>query len=227
MTLLGERAGRRLEPCSDAGSRGMTVIARKRRNRIRLIGLLHIFRLSSCRALPAAQRAFGFRYNRIFQGVFVSNRFFAITAVGIVVFGAALFFFSNDSLSPRGGDAYAATGVPSKDLVMTDETVGKGAEAVPQKTVSVHYTGWLEDLSKPNHKGTQFDSSKTGGEPFEFVLGAGMVIKGWDQGVAGMRVGGKRTLVIPPELGYGARGVPGVIPANSTLIFDVELLGVK
>jgi len=157
----------------------------------------------------------------------VSNRFFAFTAAGIIVFGVALFFFSSNPFGQHGVDALAAPAGPSKELVMTDETVGTGAEAVAQKTVSVHYTGWLEDLSKPNHKGTQFDSSRTNGEPFEFVLGGGMVIKGWDQGVAGMHVGGKRTLVIPPELGYGARGVPGVIPPNSTLIFDVELLNVK
>ena len=144
----------------------------------------------------------------------MSNRFFAFSAVGILALGAALFFLS-DPFSPHGADAMAATATTTKELVM------------PQKTVTVHYTGWLQDLSKPDHHGTQFDSSRTNGEPFEFVLGAGMVIKGWDQGVAGMKVGGKRTLVIPPDMGYGARGVPGVIPPDSTLIFDVELLGVS
>jgi FKBP-type peptidyl-prolyl cis-trans isomerase len=157
----------------------------------------------------------------------VTNRFFALSAVAIAALGAALLFGFGSPFSSTGASALAATPSLNQELVMNDESVGSGAEAVPQKTVSVHYTGWLQDLSKADHKGTQFDSSRTNGEPFEFVLGAGMVIKGWDQGVAGMKVGGKRTLVIPPELGYGARGVPGVIPSNSTLIFDVELLAVK
>lgn len=157
----------------------------------------------------------------------MSNRFFAFSAAAIVALGAALFFTLSNPFSPHGADAMASTGTTTKELVMTDVSVGSGAEAVPHKTVTVHYTGWLQDLSKPDHHGTQFDSSRTNGEPFEFVLGAGMVIKGWDQGVAGMKVGGKRTLVIPPDMGYGARGVPGVIPPDSTLIFDVELLGVS
>ena len=97
---------------------------------------------------------------------------------------------------------------------------GIGAEATPGSQVSVHYTGWLTD-------GTKFDSSLDRNRPFEFALGAGQVIQGWDQGVAGMRVGGKRKLTIPPELGYGARGAGGVIPPNATLVFEVELLGVS
>ena len=105
-------------------------------------------------------------------------------------------------------------------LKYTDDVVGTGTEALAGKTVSVHYTGWLTD-------GTKFDSSKDRGQPFSFPLGAGRVIKGWDEGVAGMKVGGKRTLVIPPELGYGARGAPGAIPPNATLKFEVELLDVK
>ncbi len=97
--------------------------------------------------------------------------------------------------------------------------VGTGPEAKAGSRVEVHYTGWLLD-------GKQFDSSR-GGSPFAFELGAGQVIKGWDQGVAGMKVGGKRKLTIPPELAYGMRGFPGVIPAQATLVFEVELLGVR
>jgi len=111
-------------------------------------------------------------------------------------------------------------------LAKTDVVVGKGKEAVPGKVVEVHYTGWLHDPAAKGKRGKQFDSS-VGRGPFSFPLGAGRVIKGWDQGVAGMKVGGKRTLVIPPELAYGARGAGGVIPPNATLVFDVELLDVK
>jgi FKBP-type peptidyl-prolyl cis-trans isomerase FkpA len=111
-------------------------------------------------------------------------------------------------------------------LMKTDILVGKGTEAVPGKTVEVHYTGWLHDPAAKDKRGKQFDSSRGRG-PFSFPLGGGRVIKGWDEGVAGMKVGGKRTLVIPPELGYGARGAGGVIPPNATLVFDVELLDVK
>jgi FKBP-type peptidyl-prolyl cis-trans isomerase FkpA len=144
------------------------------------------------------------------------------------LFGSILFVTLNSGFV-KGADANAAppSAVATKDLIMTDHTVGTGAEAVPSKTVSVHYTGWLYDPSKADQKGKQFDSSRTSGQPFEFVLGAGMVIKGWDQGVAGMRVGGTRTLVIPPELAYGSRGAAGVIPPGATLVFDVELLGVR
>jgi FKBP-type peptidyl-prolyl cis-trans isomerase FkpA len=108
-------------------------------------------------------------------------------------------------------------------LQYEDDTVGTGATAQSGQHVSVHYTGWLYN---DGVKGAKFDSSKDRKDPFDFGLGGGQVIKGWDEGVQGMKVGGTRTLVIPPQLGYGARGAGGVIPPNATLMFEVELLGV-
>jgi len=124
-------------------------------------------------------------------------------------------------------DAARKSGTPTGNEVVTmdsgleyiDVKVGEGAEAKAGQTVSVHYTGWLVD-------GSKFDSSVDRGQPFEFPLGGGSVIKGWDEGVAGMKIGGVRKLIIPSDLGYGSRGA-GLIPPNSTLIFEVELLGVK
>ncbi len=109
---------------------------------------------------------------------------------------------------------------------MTDTKIGTGEEATPGQRVTVHYTGWLFDPNAPDNKGKKFDSSLDRGQPFEFMLGVGQVIGGWDQGFAGMKVGGQRTLIIPPELGYGAHGAGGVIPPHATLLFEVELLGV-
>ena len=106
------------------------------------------------------------------------------------------------------------------ELQIEDLEVGTGAEATPGQMVSVHYTGWLTS-------GEKFDSSLDRGKPFAFALGGGQVIKGWDQGVAGMKIGGKRKLTIPPDLGYGARGAGGVIPPNATLIFEAELVDVQ
>ena len=113
------------------------------------------------------------------------------------------------------------------ELVRQDAQVGTGAEAQPGQVVTVHYTGWLYDASRPDQKGAKFDSSVDRNEPFAFSLGAGEVIRGWDEGVAGMKVGGRRTLTIPPDMGYGARGAGGVIPPDATLLFEVELLAVK
>ena len=112
-------------------------------------------------------------------------------------------------------------------LVRQDGRMGTGAEAAAGRTVTVHYTGWLHDESRPDRRGTKFDSSVDRNEPFSFTLGAGEVIQGWDEGVAGMKVGGQRTLTIPPQSGYGARGAGSVIPPNATLLFEVELLDVK
>ena len=109
-------------------------------------------------------------------------------------------------------------------LQITDTLPGTGPEARKGQTVTVHYTGWLYNNGQ---QGAKFDSSRDRKDPFQFPLGGGMVIKGWDEGVAGMKVGGQRTLIIPPEMGYGARGAGGVIPPNATLKFDVELLGVS
>ena len=111
-------------------------------------------------------------------------------------------------------------------LESVDTTVGSGAQAVAGQRVNVHYTGWLYDPTAPNNRGKKFDSSKDRGQPFSFGLGGGEVIRGWDEGVQGMKVGGTRVLTIPPEMGYGARGAGGVIPPNATLVFEVDLLGV-
>ena len=120
-----------------------------------------------------------------------------------------------------------ATVNPAAALQTQDLVVGPGAEATTGARVTVHYTGWLYDGAAPDHKGKEFDSSRRGGKPFSFTLGGRQVIAGWDQGVAGMRVGGQRRLVIPSGLAYGDRGAGGVIPPGATLVFDVELLDVQ
>ena len=130
------------------------------------------------------------------------------------------------TLTPTTAAAQAVgkTMTTSSGLQITDSTVGTGATPKPGQICVMHYTGWLYQNGA---KGKKFDSSLDRGQPFEFPLGKHQVIAGWDEGVASMKVGGKRTLIIPPELGYGARGAGGVIPPNATLIFDVELLDVK
>lgn len=129
--------------------------------------------------------------------------------------------------STTGTSSPQVTDIKMVDLVKTDVKVGDGAEATAGKMVSVHYTGWLYDEAAADKHGKKFDSSRDRGQPFQFPLGGGQVIKGWDQGVQGMKIGGQRTLIIPAEMGYGARGAGGVIPPNATLVFDVELLGVN
>ena len=113
------------------------------------------------------------------------------------------------------------------ELQITDVTNGDGATAEAGQTVVVHYTGWLYDPSQPDNKGTKFDSSVDRGDPFSFPLGAGRVIRGWDEGFAGMQIGGKRILIIPPDMGYGERGAGGAIPPNATLMFEVDLLEIQ
>lgn len=113
------------------------------------------------------------------------------------------------------------------ELQKIDTQTGTGREAEPGFNVTVHYTGWLYDPAAKDGKGKKFDSSLDRGQPFNFFLGGGQVIQGWDEGFAGMKIGGKRTLIIPSEMGYGARGAGGAIPPNADLIFDVELLAVK
>lgn len=113
------------------------------------------------------------------------------------------------------------------EFTKIDVKVGEGAEAQAGQAVSVHYTGWLYDPAAEDKHGTKFDSSRDRGDAFVFPLGAGRVIPGWDQGVVGMKVGGQRTLIIPANMAYGARGAGGVIPPNATLIFDVELMGIQ
>ena len=142
----------------------------------------------------------------------------ACTAVAIAVIGS--------TAMPTGAMAQPAPKpvTTSTGLQMIDTKPGTGASPRTGQTVSVHYTGWLYVNGA---KGKKFDSSVDRNEPFEFPVGAGRVIRGWDEGVGSMKVGGKRTLIIPPQLGYGASGAGGVIPPNATLIFDVELLGLK
>ena len=119
------------------------------------------------------------------------------------------------------------SGASAVEFQKIDNVVGTGAEAKSGMAVTVHYTGWLYEPNAMNHKGRKFDSSLDRGQPFNSPLGAGRVIRGWDEGVAGMKVGGKRTLVIPAQMGYGPNGAGNVIPPNAVLLFDVELLGVR
>ena len=113
------------------------------------------------------------------------------------------------------------------EFTTIDSQLGEGREAEKGLTITVHYSGWIYDENEDDKKGNKFDSSKDRNEPFTFVLGVGQVIKGWDDGFAGMKIGGTRTIIIPSEMGYGSRGAGSVIPPNADLIFDVELLGIQ
>jgi len=147
-----------------------------------------------------------------------------ILSLALIVFLGTTTVINADTATNKKEEKVA---VAPTSLVKNDVKVGKGAEAKAGQQVSVHYTGWLFDPKASDFHGKQFDSSRTRGTAFKFPLGAGRVIKGWDQGVEGMKVGGQRTLIIPAALGYGARGAGGVIPPNATLVFDVELVGVE
>jgi peptidylprolyl isomerase len=161
----------------------------------------------------------------------VRNQRIVIIVVAVLVVAVAA-FFAVRAFAPKpastpaasAGSPGAASSAPmtktASGLQYQDMTAGSGPAAKSGDKVSVHYTGWLEN-------GTKFDSSVDRGQPFNFTLGAGQVIPGWDEGVAGMQVGGKRKLIIPAALGYGSQGAGGVIPPNATLIFDVELLGIN
>lgn len=146
------------------------------------------------------------------------------TAVALYVAAIAPAWGQSPTAAPA---SRGSTGAKVSELVKSDVKLGTGTEAVAGKTVVVHYTGWLHAPEAAEGHGAKFDSSLDRGTPFSFVLGAGRVIRGWDEGVAGMKVGGKRTLVIPAHLGYGARGAGGVIPPDATLVFDVDLIEVK
>lgn len=146
-----------------------------------------------------------------------------ILAVTMIVVAAT--FLPTLLASDRGDTQAEETAMA--ELIKEDIAPGAGAEVIKGQTAEVHYTGWLHDPQKPEGKGKKFDSSRDHGSTFAFTVGGGEVIRGWDLGVAGMKVGGKRRLIIPAELGYGARGAGGVIPGGATLVFDVELVSIR
>ena len=145
--------------------------------------------------------------------------------VVLPIVGACGFFKRQPTAEEQAEDRKCVTDKTS--LEVADVAGGAGSEARPGRRVAVHYTGWLFNPDKPSHHGRQFDSSHDRGEPIEFTIGQGEVIPGWEQGISGMKVGAKRTLVIPPNLAYGRGGMPPTIPANATLVFEVELTAVK
>ena len=151
-----------------------------------------------------------YRHSRALMAILLAAAFAGVVAIGASTAATA--------------QATGKTMTTSSGLQITDSKVGTGATPKPGQICVMHYTGWLYENGA---KGNKFDSSLDRGQPFEFPIGQKRVIAGWDEGVASMKVGGKRTLIIPPALGYGARGAGGVIPPNATLIFEVELLGVK
>jgi FKBP-type peptidyl-prolyl cis-trans isomerase FkpA len=150
-----------------------------------------------------------------------------LLVAAIVAFAGPVGAQTPAQATPQSSTTVSKFGAKVTELKIVDQKQGTGADAVAGKVVLVHYTGWLYDPSAADGHGAKFDSSLDRRVPFGFILGTGKVIKGWDEGVAGMKVGGKRTLVIPPDKAYGERGAGGVIPPNATLLFDVELIDVK
>jgi FKBP-type peptidyl-prolyl cis-trans isomerase len=157
------------------------------------------------------------------------NRYWIGAAALALIAAGLVFNIVRHQPEPAGtADAAPSPSVAAPgEPFMTDIKVGTGPAIQKGQTAVVHYTGWLYDDKAPEKKGGKFDSSRDRNRPFDFELGAGMVIQGWDEGVEGMQVGGQRRLVIPPEKGYGAQGAGGVIPPNATLVFDVELMGIE
>jgi len=153
----------------------------------------------------------------------------AVMAHACAALAGTLLAFQALSQQPASAPAPVQPAAPTEPAVLvTDVVAGIGDEALPGMVVIVHYTGWLYDPAATEHRGRKFDSSRDRGQPFSFHLGAGRVIRGWEQGIPGMKVGGTRRLVIPPDLAYGPRGAgDGVIPPNATLLFEVELLAVE
>jgi FKBP-type peptidyl-prolyl cis-trans isomerase FkpA len=146
----------------------------------------------------------------------------ACNSLRILILGVAL-----GAIAACGAKSTVAPVQATQSLQIIDLQPGNGAAVAAGQRAVMQYTGWLYDASAPDHKGKQFDSSRGGPEPFRFTVGRGEVIKGWDQGVAGMKIGASRRLIIPPELAYGDAGAGGVIPPGATLVFDVELIAIE
>lgn len=152
---------------------------------------------------------------------------YKLRAIGVLFVAVLLAACGQNGGKSAGESSVSDAQSAVTELIIKDVTVGEGEEAVQGQTAVMHYTGWLYEPTAPDLRGKKFDSSVDRSQPFPFVLGTGQVIRGWDEGVAGMKVGGKRELIIPPEMAYGSRGAGGVIPADATLVFEVELLGVQ
>jgi FKBP-type peptidyl-prolyl cis-trans isomerase FkpA len=154
----------------------------------------------------------------------MTKRFLYLLVAGLFSISACS---SPENVSQESGDVAEDGSITTKSgLTYSVVAEGEGSSIANGEIANMHYTGWLYDENAPENKGDKFDSSRDRGEPLSFPLGAGRVIQGWDEGILGMKIGERRILVIPPDLGYGAQGYPPVIPGNSTLLFDVELLSV-
>ncbi len=157
----------------------------------------------------------------------MSKAAYSLRALGILLAVVVLSACGQNSEKSDGESSVSDASGAVAELIIKDVVVGDGAEATQGQTAVMHYTGWIYEPTAPDLRGKKFDSSLDRNEPFPFALGAGQVIRGWDQGVPGMKVGGKRELIIPPNMAYGSRGAGGVIPPDATLLFEVELLSVQ